>query len=509
MESVNKWKLINYLISENNFKNYLEIGLNNPNNNFNHIICENKESCDPYLNCIDLVSEVVNGNVGNFNNVNDNISEYIETEIELPDFIKECLTYHMTSDVMFESIPEDKKWDIILIDGLHEYSQVGRDIINSIKHLNRGGYILLHDCIPFTKESQIYPRKKFGDVWNGNVWKVVPQLQYKGIDYNIVNTDYGVCVLQYNGNVNDLDEFTDISMLYEEYKENPNNIHNLISVDDFYKKYRVEKEIKTAVCCLVKMENLYLRDYVEYYKNLGVDNIILYDNNDKTGEYPQQVIGDYISNGYVIYKNIRGEILPQTKTYNECINEFGKKFDWICFFDCDEFLTFTNDENIKTYLKRDCFINTLSISINWLNYDDNDNLYYENKPVYERFSRVCDQTKTDNHLKKLIVHTSLDDVFTFDTPCTFRYTMVNGSDLKYNNGDIISDSYWWYINHDLAYLRHYKYMSITEFLTRRLGRRSYACEDPYDEDMIIGMFREANEMTTEKEKIIKDFLELY
>ena len=67
------------------------------------------------------------------------------------------------------------------------------------------------------------------------------------------------------------------------------------------------KKDKIANCVPIKNENKYLREFVEFYKNIGYDNIILYDNNDINGEYPQEVINDYIEDGFVIYNNVRGE----------------------------------------------------------------------------------------------------------------------------------------------------------------------------------------------------------
>ena len=41
--------------------------------------------------------------------------------------------------------------------------------------------------------------------------------------------------------------------------------------------------LKASVCCIGKRENLYIREFVEWYKNLGFYHIYLYDNNDIDG----------------------------------------------------------------------------------------------------------------------------------------------------------------------------------------------------------------------------------
>ena len=78
-------------------------------------------------------------------------------------------THKMTSDHFF-SINKDN-FDIIFIDGLHEYTQVMKDIKNSLKVLNKEGIILLHDCLPRTIWNQITPR--LNSDWNGDVWKSI------------------------------------------------------------------------------------------------------------------------------------------------------------------------------------------------------------------------------------------------------------------------------------------------------------------------------------------------
>ena len=78
-------------------------------------------------------------------------------------------THKMTSDQFF-SINKDN-FDIVFIDGLHEYSQIMKDIKNSLRFLNKEGVILLHDCLPRTIWNQITPR--LNSDWNGDVWKSI------------------------------------------------------------------------------------------------------------------------------------------------------------------------------------------------------------------------------------------------------------------------------------------------------------------------------------------------
>lgn len=60
------------------------------------------------------------------------------------------------------------------------------------------------------------------------------------------------------------------------------------------RKSNYTKTGKIALCCIAKMENDYIRFFVEYYKNLHFDKIFIYDNNDIDGEKFEDVINDYI-----------------------------------------------------------------------------------------------------------------------------------------------------------------------------------------------------------------------
>ena len=81
--------------------------------------------------------------------------------------------------------------------------------------------------------------------------------------------------------------------------------------------------MKTLLCCIGRNENQYIREYVEYYKNLGFTNIVLCDNNYDGEQHFEDVIGDYIDSGYVILKDYRNQKVCQLKAYNECYKEYA------------------------------------------------------------------------------------------------------------------------------------------------------------------------------------------
>jgi hypothetical protein len=76
----------------------------------------------------------------------------------------------------------DKHFDIIFIDGMHQSEYFLRDFINSVRSLNVGGIIYVDDILPINyREQKKIPIKhyyennilKYGEPWTGDIWKVV------------------------------------------------------------------------------------------------------------------------------------------------------------------------------------------------------------------------------------------------------------------------------------------------------------------------------------------------
>ncbi len=198
---MNRSDIINSLIQKNNYKSYLEIGVDVrtiTEFNWDKICVDLKHGVDPNP----------------------------ETEA----------TFKVTSDEFFNSIIS-QKYDFIFIDGLHIFDQCYKDIINSLNFLNENGTIMVHDTIPVSELSQ-KPNRQTGQ-WNGDVWKAIVKLRLsnENIQIHTVDIDEG-CTLIKKGKQTLLEPSKHKDIYdYNVFVHDRKRILNLISVEEFKKLY--------------------------------------------------------------------------------------------------------------------------------------------------------------------------------------------------------------------------------------------------------------------------------
>ena len=197
-----RFEIINHLIKENNFVNYLEIGVYR-GQNIREIIAEHKDGVDPGVEG-EMVPEV---------------------------------NYQMTSDAFFDLIKDhpEIKYDLIFIDGLHHSEQVDKDIENALEHLVDNGIIVLHDCSPEQELYSLVPR--VSAIWNGDVYKSVLRFKQKYSHKVItVNTDCGCGIIfnnRYEQNYCSTDELQQGLESWKYFDINRTKLLNLTPVNEF------------------------------------------------------------------------------------------------------------------------------------------------------------------------------------------------------------------------------------------------------------------------------------
>ncbi len=165
-----RYHIINALLEQTDQKRYLEIGVRNPEDNFNRINATFKVSVDPG----------------------------VEARVNQA-------TFAMTSDEFFEQLFTGKleiahtTFDVIFVDGLHLADQVYRDIRNALKVVADVGFIVMHDCNPPTG---FHARENFREqgpathYWNGTSWKAYQRFRSESDKRCfVVDVDWGVGVI--------------------------------------------------------------------------------------------------------------------------------------------------------------------------------------------------------------------------------------------------------------------------------------------------------------------------
>lgn len=138
---------------------YLEIGIFDPDRNFNHIKAGYKLGLD--------------------------IKRFAA-----PDILE------MASDDFF-FVYKGPNFDVIFVDGDHSYKQVKEDVVNALSFLNPGGFVIMHDCNPQTRDAAAPEKPSPNATWNGEAYRVFLECRADPrLDCFCVDCDHGMGIVQ-------------------------------------------------------------------------------------------------------------------------------------------------------------------------------------------------------------------------------------------------------------------------------------------------------------------------
>jgi len=267
-----------------------------------------------------------------------------------------------------------------------------------------------------------------------------------------------------------------------------------------------EKNIKICICTLGKEENRYIREFVEFYEKHGIDKIFLYDNNNVDGEKFDEVIKDYIKKGFVEVLNWRGTTKTQFIILDDCYRRNKDYYDWLFFYDIDEYIHLKNYTNIKNFLNEKKFNNCQKIYLNWVIHTDNNLIHYDNRSLHERFPDIepnaKEKKKGVEHRVKCILrgrHNKNNDISCWEL-ISKKYKGCNGDGKK---AKLINRAYMKNSDFENYYIDHYYSKSVEEFVKKvNKGDGFYEKKLEYKRHRIKRYFK-FNEITLEKIEYIE------
>lgn len=155
-----------------------------------------------------------------------------------------------------------------------------------------------------------------------------------------------------------------------------------------------------SISTIIKKEHRYLREWVEFYVNQGVDHFYLYDNSDDELEHKihRDKVCDFEK--YITWNRLPGRAM-QRVSCNHTILNYGEETEWCLFCDVDEFLYSGKDKQFVGTLNREYDKEPIAaLAVHWLLFGSNGHLDYKDEPVTKRFTRRAEGTNP--HVKSIV-----------------------------------------------------------------------------------------------------------
>ena len=156
--------------------------------------------------------------------------------------------------------------------------------------------------------------------------------------------------------------------------------------------------MKSIICAIVKDEQLFIREWVEWNLAKGFDAIYIYE--DYGSKSHKEYLKDYIKKGKVFLTAIEGSGLGFTKRgvggadastqgqlyrwfLNKCKNK-EIETDWLAFFDVDEFIDFEEGWDLNRLEEE--FDDTPGILLSWVLYGANGHINRPKEGVVKSYT---------------------------------------------------------------------------------------------------------------------------
>lgn len=271
-----------------------------------------------------------------------------------------------------------------------------------------------------------------------------------------------------------------------------------------------KKEYKYFCCYsgIMKKENLYAREFVQYYHKLGVDQFFIGDNNDVGTEKLMDVLNDYVENGIVEITNLMGK--PRSINFHRDFIKFSynrhkSECNWFIIDDIDEFLTFT-DKNmtIKSYLANKVFDKCDVIKINWLIYGDNELVNYDRRTMVERFTKPDYSNIHNVFIKSIVRGDILEPLWVLNANAhgpNRKKRLCNslGQKIRYTSCSLIPPIW------NVSYIKHFRTKTAEEYAYKLL--RGYP-HGGLKINHLIDIFFMDNKYSDEKLEVLEKILNM-
>lgn len=214
---------------------------------------------------------------------------------------------------------------------------------------------------------------------------------------------------------------------------------------------------KISLVTLAHKDELYINEWIDYNLKLGFDDIHIFQNNWRLENFEQNEkvhIHEYDGQSY-----ISDEPIWVRNIQAKCFTDFGRnyynQYEWVAFFDIDEFLVLKKHNNVKDFIKD--YEDYQCLVINWAMFGDN-NITTFDKSYTSQLKRF---TK-----RKATLHNQFKSICKLNQSFEHQVHWINGTwvDTHFRVGN---GPFNYQATDEIAQLNHYYLRTYPEFLIKR------------------------------------------
>ncbi|MCL2074989.1 MAG: glycosyltransferase family 92 protein [Betaproteobacteria bacterium] len=175
-----------------------------------------------------------------------------------------------------------------------------------------------------------------------------------------------------------------------------------IMMDKLFNIFCKNKPFLAAMLC-AKNEGLYIREWIEYHRLVGVEKFFIYDN--ESTDNTREILQPYVDEGIVEYKFWRG-VKQQLEMYADGFRRYSYSARWLAVIDTDEFLVPESGGTIPDAIRRikKQFPNGQQILSPWIMFGTSGHVVRPEGLVIEHYTKCMPLTR---HEHKAIVNPRL------------------------------------------------------------------------------------------------------
>jgi len=218
-----------------------------------------------------------------------------------------------------------------------------------------------------------------------------------------------------------------------------------------------------TLCMIAKNEGPYLLEWIAYYRLLGFDHIVIYENNSMDNS--ASLLSKLAAAGKIehrVWKLGKNES-PQITAYQDALKK--AKTEWMLFVDADEYLVLHKHGNVRDFLAPfDAQPDVTAVSVNWRIFGDGKNKTPDSRPVMQRFTLASKREFPPNaHLKTFVRVKAVGRMVNMHvTETRGRHLHASGNPVVMPSWGLSQD-----IDLDVAQINHYYTKTYPEYVQKK------------------------------------------